>query len=199
MYVRFRAPGSPTLLLDLINPYHPSPWSQFPFFSPYLLLHPPPISYCWHRTASLRVEALIQGWEVWYSPSHSLSICALFVMRGLYRRRNSSLPSDPISDLNILAVPPCKCRDEKSCPFTNALRPSISPQHFPPIAASTPLARWHRPAAKSYLCQAIPRECHLFSAQNHLGLIIVVFRPISLAPLAPCLTWSWVEEKKNND
>lgn len=89
-----------------------------------------------------RVEALIQGWEVWYSPSHSLSICALFVMRGFYRSRNSSLASDPISDLNILAVPPCKCGDEKSCPFTTALHSSISPWHFRPLGASEPLAAW---------------------------------------------------------
>lgn len=84
-----------------------------------------------------RMEALIQGWEVWYSsPPFStclslvpsfLSISAVFVMPGLYRSWNSSLPSDPISDLNILAVPPCKRKDEKSCPFTNALHPSISP------------------------------------------------------------------------
>ena len=33
---------SPTLLPDLINPYRPSPWSQFPFFSPYLCTHPLP-------------------------------------------------------------------------------------------------------------------------------------------------------------
>ena len=37
-----RGPESPTLLPDLINPYRPSPWSQFPFFSPYLCTHPLP-------------------------------------------------------------------------------------------------------------------------------------------------------------
>lgn len=175
-------PAIPTLLLDLINPYHPSPWSQFPFFSPYLLLHPPQSPLASTERLPRRVEALIQGWEVWYSPSHSLSICALFVTRGLYRSRNSSLPSDPISDLNILAVPPCKCRDGKSCPFTNALHPSISYQQPPPpplcdtgLQPNSNSAEQYQESVTSFMPTTILASLYLFVGP-------------SLAPLAPCLT-----------
>lgn len=56
-----QGPEIPTLLLDLINPYHPSPPSQFPFFSPYLLLHPPQSPLAGPDRLPCRAEALIQG------------------------------------------------------------------------------------------------------------------------------------------
>lgn len=76
MYVCFRAWRS--LLLDMINPYHPSPRSQFPFFSPYLCPRPLPISSCWHRTASFQNGGINSGMRgVIFSLSFSLYLCSV--------------------------------------------------------------------------------------------------------------------------
>lgn len=209
LYMCYRDWRAPLFFQTWLIPIAPLHDRSSHFLVRICALIPSPISSHWHRIASWQNGGINSGMRgvilcprlslslcLSGSLSPSLSICALFAMRGLYRSWNSSLPSDPISDLNILAVPPCKRRDEKSCPFTNALHPSISPY---PLSSHRTLHTthplWHRPLAKFKLCKMRPSELHFLHARNHLSLIIFVFR------LRPGL-WNPLSDNrsgKNND